>query len=203
MSITETLLLRSLVFFLMVGSVAGLLAGAALILRPHWLIRLSKISNRWVSTRQIDKVLERPIHLDQWFYRYSRVSGALMLAGAIFLIYFFTTSLDKLNSLAGIFRNANIPPALMDGLLDGLVLIILVGSVLALIVGLFLLFRPSLLRGFEHKANQTASLRRALKPLEIPRSNVDEYVFRHGLWIGVLLVLGSVYTLVGFAAWLD
>ena len=120
MSITETLLLRSLVFFLMVGSVAGLLAGAALILRPHWLIRLSQISNRWVSTRQIDKALERPIHLDQWLYRYSRVSGTLMLAGAIFIIYFITTSLDKLDSLAGIFRNANIPPALMDGLLDGL-----------------------------------------------------------------------------------
>ncbi len=203
MSITETLLLRSLVFFLMVGSVAGLLAGAALILRPHWLVRLSKISNRWVSTRQIDKVLERPIHLDQWFYRYSRVSGALMLAGAIFLIYFFTTSLDKLNSLAGIFRNANIPPALMDGLLDGLVLIVLVGSVLALIVGLFLLFRPSLLRGFEHKANQTASLRRALKPLEIPRSNVDEFVFRNMRWVGVLLIVGSFYTLVGLVIWLN
>lgn len=203
MSITETLLLRSLVFFLMVGSVAGLLAGAALILRPQWLARLSQISNRWVSTRQIDKVLERPIHLDQLLYRYSRVSGALLMAGAIFLIYFFTTSFDKLNTLAGIFRNANIPPALMDGLLDGLVLIILVGSVLALIVGLFLLFRPSLLRDIEHKANQTASLRRALKPLEIPRSSVDEFVFRNVRWVGILLIVGSFYTLAGLAFWLN
>ena len=126
-----------------------------------------------------------------------------MLGGAIFLIYFFTTSLDKLNSLAGIFRNANIPPALMDGLLDGLVLIVLVGSVLALIVGLFLLFRPSLLRDIEQKANQTASLRRALKPLEIPRASVDEYVFRNMRWVGVLLIVGSFYTLVGLAIWLN
>ncbi len=202
MSITDTLLLRSLVLFLMVGSVAGLLTGTALILRPHWLMRLGKITNRWVSTRQIDKAFERPINLDQWFYRYSRVSGTLTLAGAIFIIYFFTTSFDKLGTLAGLFKNNIVPSSLMAGLLDGLVLIILVGSVLALIVGLFLLFRPSLLRGFEHKVNQTASLRRALKPLEIPRSNVDEYVFRHVQGVGVLLVLGSLYTLVGLAAWL-
>lgn len=203
LSITETLLLRSLVFFLMIGSVAGLLAGAALILRPHWLVRLSKITNRWVSTRRLDKTLERPINLDQWFYRYNRVSGILMLAGAVFIIYFFTTSLDKLNSLAGIFKNANIPPALMDGLLDGMVLIVLTGSVFGLIVSLFMLFRPSLLRGFEHQANQVASLRRALKPLEIPRSSVDEFVFQHGLWVGVLLILGSLYTLVGLVIWLN
>lgn len=203
MSITETLLLRSLVFFLVVGSVAGLLAGAALILRPHWLVRLSQMSNRWVSTRHIDKALERPINLDQWLYRYNRVSGTLMLAGAIFIIYFLTTSLDKLNSLASIFKNANIPPVLMDGLMDGLVLIVLTGSVFALIVSLFMLFRPSLLRGFEHQANQVASLRRALKPLEISRSSLDEYVFRHVLWIGVLLIIGSLYSLVGLVMWLS
>ena len=203
MSITDTLLLRSLVLFLLVGSVAGLLAGVALILRPEWLRHLGKFTNRWVSTRHLNKGLERPINVDMWFYRYSKLSGTLMMAGAIFIIYFFITSFDKLGTVASLFKNSRFPPALLGGLLDGLVLVILVGGVLALIVGLFLIFRPSLLRGFEQRANHTASLRRALKPLEIPRSNVDEYVFRHVQLVGVLLVLGSVYTLVGLAAWLD
>lgn len=202
MSITDTLLLRSLLLFLMLGSVAGLLAGAALVLRPQWLMRLSKITNRWVSTRQLDKALERPINMDLWLYRYSRVSGTLTLAGAIFIIYFFISSFDKLGTLAGLFKNNSIPPALMGALMDALVLIILVGAVSALIVSLFLLFRPSLLRGFEQRVNKTSSLRRALKPLEIPRSNVDEYVFRHVQGVGVLLVFGSLYTLAGLAAWL-
>ena len=202
MSVTDTLLLRSLLLFLMLGSVAGLLAGVALILRPEWLLRLGKFANRWVSTRHLSKSLEHPINLDYWFYRYSRVSGALLLAGAIFIIYYFITSFDKLRT-ANLFKNTTLSPELMEGLLDGLVLIMLVGGVLALIVGLFLLFRPSLLRGFEQKANRSASLRRALKPLEIPRSHVDEYIFRHVQLVGVLLVLGSVYTWVGLAAWLD
>lgn len=202
MSIANTLLLRSLLLILMLGSVAGLLAGAALILRPEWLMRLGKFTNRWVSTRHLDSALERPVNLDHWFYRYSRVSGTLTLAGAIYIIYFFTSSFDKLGTLAGIFKNNIVPPQLMGAMLDALVLIILAGGVSAMIVSLFLLFRPSLLRGFEQRANQTSSLRRALKPLEIPRSNVDEYVFRNVRIVGVLLLFGSLYTLMGLAAWL-
>lgn len=202
MSIVDNLLLRSLLLFLMLGSVAGLLAGATLILRPEWLMRLGKFTNRWVSTRKLDRALERPINLDHWFYRYSRVTGTLTLAGSIFIIYFFTASFDKLGTVAGLFKNSIVPPALMEVLLDTLVLIVLAGGVAALIVSLFLLFRPSLLRGFEQRVNQTTSLRRALKPLEVSRSNVDEYVFRHVRLVGVLLLFGSLYTLVGLAAWL-
>lgn len=202
MSVIDNLLLRSLVLFLTLGSIAGLLAGAALILRPEWLIRLGKFTNRWVSTRQLDRALEKPINLDHWFYRYSRVTGTLTLAGSIFIIYFFIASFDKLGTLASLFKNTIVPPALIGMLLDALVLIVLMGGVAALIVSLFLLFRPSLLRGFEQKVNQTTSLRRALKPLEISRSNVDEYVFRYAQRVGVLLLFGSLYTLIGLAAWL-
>lgn len=203
MSIAEPIILRSAVLFLMLGSVAGVLAGVVLIVRPEWLRHLGKFTNRWISTRHLNKGLEKPVNLDAWFYRYSKLSGIVLLAGATFIIYFFITSFNKLSTIASLFKNSGLPPSLLDGLLDGLVLIILVGSVLALIVALFLFFRPSLLRGFEQRANHTASLRRAMKPLEIPRSNLDEYVFRHVQLVGVLLVLGSVYTLVGLAAWLD
>jgi hypothetical protein len=35
-----------------------------------------------------------------------------------------------------------------------------------------------------------------MKPLEIPRQGVDELVFKHRRQAGILLVLGSLYTLV-------
>ena len=203
MSVTDTLLLRSLLWFLMFGSIAGLLVGAALILRPDWLLRVSKRANRWVSTRRLDRALEQSINLDHWFYRYRLVSGILTLAGAVYIIYFFTAAYDKPSALAGLSKHYTIPPALMDALLDALVLSSLAGAVFALIVSLFLLFRPSMLRGFEHGANQWVSLRSALKPLEVARSGVDEYVFRHVRLVGVLLLFGSLYTLVGMVTWLS
>ncbi len=197
MSVIDTLLLRSLLLFLMFGSIAGLLAGAALILRPDWLLRVSKRVNRWVSTRHLDRSLEQSINLDRWFYRYRRVTGTLTLAGAVYIIYFFTAAFDQPGVLAGLSKHYAFPPAFIGWLLDALVLSSLAGAVFALIVSLFLLFRSSMLRGSEHGANQSASLRRALKPLEVVRSGVDKYVFRHVRLVGVLLLFGSLYALVG------
>ena len=202
MSITDTLLLRSLLLFLMLGSVAGLFVGMALIMRPDWLLRVSKHTNRWISTRRFDRPLEQSVKLDPWFYRYRFTSGILILAGAVYLIYLFTAGFDKPAAIAGLSRKFPIPPALIGSLLDALALSCLLGAALALIVSLFLLFRPSLLRGFEQGSNQWLSMRRALKPLEIQRSGVDEYVFHNVRLVGMLLLFGSLYTLVGLAIWM-
>ena len=91
----------------------------------------------------------------------------------------------------------------MGGLLDALVLCVLLGALFALFVSLFLLRRPSLLKDFEQGANQWISLRRALRPLELPREGVDEYVFKFGPQAGILLVLGSLYTLALLTIWLS
>lgn len=201
-TLTTEIVLRTLLLFLMLGSIAGLLAGAVLIMRPDWMLRLGRYTNRWVSTRQFDRKLERTIKLDRWFYRHHHASGLLTLAGALWIIGFFTIAFDKRHYLSVLSKNAVIPPALMQGLLDALVFASLAGAVFAVIIGLFLLLRPSLLRGFEQGANQWISLRRALKPLEISHSGVDEYALRYFRLIGILLLLGSLYTLVMFAFWL-
>lgn len=202
MSIVNTLLLRALVLFLMLGSVAGLFAGVVLVLRPDWLLRVSKRANQWVSTRHLDQSLERAINLDRWFYRYHRVGGALMLAGAVFIIYFFTAGFDKPGILVGLSKIYAAPPAVLGLLLDTFIRVNLMGAVFVLIISLFLLFQPSMLRGLERSANQWYSMRRKLKPLEISRSGVDEYVFRNIRLTGVLLLFGSLYALAGLAFWL-
>ncbi len=201
-TLTTEIALRTLLLFLMLGSIAGLLTGAVLIMRPDWMLRLGKYTNRWVSTRQLNRKLERKVKLDRWFYRHHQASGSLMLAGALWIIGFFTIAFDKPRSLAALSKNVVIPPALMEGLLDALVVASLTGAVFAVIISLFLLLRPSLLRGFEQGANQWLSLRRALKPLEISHSGVDEYVLGNFRLIGILLLFGSLYTLVMFVFWL-
>ena len=126
-----------------------------------------------------------------------------VLAGAVFILYYFTVTFDKPDILANLSRNTTVSPVLIEWLLDALVLAGMIGAAFALIIGLFLLFRPSLLRKFETGANQSASLRRALKPFEVPRSGLDEYVFRNVQLAGVLLLFGSLYTLVGLTAWIS
>lgn len=201
MTIIETILLRALLNFLIIGSFAGLIVGAILILRPQWLERASLFTNRWISTRQLDKKLENAINIDAWFYRYRRASGVLTLAGAIYILYFFSVQIDKVSALAGLAKRFQVPVAYIGVLFDPLVLIALLGATFALFVSLFVLFRPSLLHKLEHGANEWISLRRAMKPLEISHNSVDEFIFSHTQQMGVLLVLGGVYSLVLFTLW--
>ncbi len=186
MTIIESVLLSALPIFLMTGSVAGLLAGAILILRPHWLLRAGPIANRWISTGSFDRMLNIPINADFWFYRYRRASGLVTSAGAMYVLYFFSVQIDTTSAGSG-----------SGGMFfETMVLIALLGAAFALFVSLIVLFRPSLLRKFESAANEWISLHEALKPLDLLHNNVDEFTFRHTQQVGVILVLCSVYTLV-------
>jgi len=200
---TDAVLLRSLVLLLLLGSVAGLLAGALLLWRPYWLAALSKHANRWISTRQIGRPLDLSVNVDNWFYRYGHVSGTLLLAGAVYLIYMFTVHFGRADLLASLAKMHLVDAVLLKPLQDTLVLIFLAGAMLALLVGLSLLFRPSMLRNLELGANQHISLRQWFKPMEMQHVKLDQLVFRHVRLTAVLLLCGSLYTLVALAFWLD
>jgi hypothetical protein len=197
----EAVLLSAFVNFLVLGSVAGLILSALLIFQPQWLARTNPANNRWVSTRHIDKMLESPIDIDSWFYRYRRVTGFVTLAGAIYLLYFFGVQIDKGRAISGLAQGFQMTSADIGWLFNPMELIVLLGAVFALLVSLLMLFRPGRFRLFEHGANKWVSLRRTMKPLEILHNDVDEFTFRHTPLTGVMLLVGSIYTLVMLTFW--
>lgn len=192
----EYIWFHAMLQLLTLASIAGLLGGTALILRPAWLAQWGKRANRWVSTRKVDKSLESWISLDKWFYQYHRLTGGLMLAGALWVIAYFIIAFNRHGTAALFFRDTHfLPPELVDILLDLFVIICMGGAAFSLLVGSMLLLIPAVLRDFEQWTNQLLSLRKALKPVEVPRPGVDEYVIRHARPAGVLLLLGSLYIL--------
>jgi len=196
-------LLQSAMIFLVVGSFAALLVGALLVFRPRQFKSISVLLNRWVSTRNFDKALERNFSLDPLLYRYRRFTGTLLLLGALFVLYYFTWKMDKAAAIEGLARHFHYYPSLVGGLLDAVVLGAMLGALCAAFIALCLIFRPSLLRGFEESANQWLSLRRALKPLEIPRDSQGRFVEIYARQVGIFLLLGGLYTLVLLLIWLS
>jgi len=196
----QSWLFQSALIFLMVGSVAGMLVGVLLVFRPSVLQAVSHVLDRWISTRKLDKSLESSFTLDPWLYRHRRWMGATILSGAIFVLYFFTM-LDRAVAVHGLSAHFYYHPMLVGGLLDALVLSAVLGALCAVFVALSLMFRPSLLRGFEENANQWLSLRKALKPMEMPRDNLERYVAGHSRQVGVFLLLGGLYTLLVCLWW--
>lgn len=200
-TIVESILIRSAVIFLLVGSLAGILVGGLLLWNPLRLRSAGGILNRWISTRHLDQSLELSVTIDPWFYRYHQVSGVFILLGAGYILYFLTFSMERAGIIAGLVQHYNLLSSVAEVLLDAFVLCALAGAVFAIFVSLFLMLRPSQLRDFELAANRWVSMRRALKPMEISRQDLDEYVFKYSRHSGVLLVLGSLYVLVLLVAW--
>lgn len=186
----ELFLLRGLVIFLLVFAPLGAVVSLLLIVKPQLVERLNRIANHWISTRSLNRLLDRSISIEYWCYRHHRALGAVVMLGSVYIFVFFGILFDKPYAMRHV--GWKLPDSLIDGLMDALVLTSLTGSVVAFLVGLFLFLRPSLLRGIEEEANQWVSTRRAIKMLDVPHDQVEKFVVRHTQRVGWLLLIGSI-----------
>ena len=194
------LLWEDLAIFMLLGALLGMLLGLLLIFRPRFVERLNQAANRWVTTRRMNRWLDRSISIEHWIYQRHRATGIVIVAGATYILVYFGMLFDTAHALQRL--GGRFPPQLIDGLLDALVLCSLVGGAVALIAGLFMWLRPSMLRGFEEQANRWVSTRRATRVLDVPHDDIDRYVARHAQRVGWLLLLASIYLFVVMFRWL-
>lgn len=183
------LLWRDLEIFLLVGALLGVMLGLLLAFRPQLLPGINRVANRWISMRHADRLLDKSIDIDHWCYQHHRMMGILVILGAGYVLVHFGFVFNKesaLRSLAGY-----MPNMLLEGLLDALVIISLLGATVAVLVGLFLWLKPGLLHGVEKEANLWVSSRRATKALNVPHDEVERYVEHHARLVGWLLLMGS------------
>ncbi|HXU92156.1 MAG TPA: hypothetical protein VFP33_00720 [Gallionella sp.] len=186
--------------FLLLGALLGILAGLLLILKPQLVHATNRAASHWISTRRLNLILDRSINIEHWFYRHHRLTGTVAVLGAAYLFTFFGLLFDKTSAVQR--TGAYLPFKLQEGLLDALVLGSLAGAAVALLAGLFLWLRPSLLRGIEADANRWVSTRRVNRVLDMPRDQVDRFVEQHARSMGWLLLLGSFYLFVAMVGWL-
>lgn len=187
----EDMFWRDLAIFLLFGALLGVLLGMLLISSPKVVERISSIANHWISTRRLNQMLDRSISIEHWFYQHHRMIGLFIVLGAVYMFIYFGGLFDKPSLLR--YLNGAAPKVVLDILIDAMVLCMLVGAAVALMAGLFLAFRPSLLRDLEAGTNKWVSSRSASKGLDVQRGQVDSFVLLHAQRTGWLLLLGSIY----------
>lgn len=200
-SLQADLLWRALAIFLLLGALMGVAVSLLLIFKPPLMARVSRVANRWISTRHLSQLMDRSIRIERWFYRHHRPMGLLLILGAGYMLVYFGWRFDKaiaVQSFASFVPNK----LLLDGLLQAVVLFALIGGAVALLVGLAVLLRPSLLRSIESESNQWVSSRRATKVLDVQHKQVDRFVERHAQRVGCLLLAGSSYLFFAMFRWL-
>ncbi len=166
MSITPGSTLYYLILFLIFGNLFALFIGVLMIAAPQRLGDLFKISNRWISTRRMTKPLETPRQADRTMLRYPRVLGAIMLASAALILIKGTIFISGVSAaeggslLARLYSSVKLSAVAWEFIWVALIMIILLGAILAIVVGLMSLF----------KRRQAQALGRIRQPLGLDAS---------------------------------
>lgn len=93
-------------------------------------------------------------------------------------------------------------PALHQWLISSLILFFLFWGIVAVAVGVGLIVCSSRTLKFFDTMNRYVSTRHGFKPMAVMR-DVSLFVRRYRIWIAVLLIAGSAYSLFGLVAWFD
>jgi len=186
----------ALLVALMVGLALALTVGVLLLARPRILFALNARLSRWVDTRAAFGLLDQPHHLERFFYRHHRILGVMIVLGSGYVLWRWAFDYERSDLVALLGRQWLargldwVPPALEAAV------VALHGAIL--VVGLLILFRPSLLKGLERTANRWQQ-GPPTAPFDAVVGNLDGVFVGYPRVSGLLLVVTATWCLLALA----
>lgn len=191
-------LLQFLTHLIIAGNIFALLVGLIMLVSPERLGALFKVTDRWVSTRRTFEQLDYMHDTDGVAFRYPRVLGGVLIAGALFILIkggLFaagTTAAAGGRLLARIF-GGRLPAPAWEVLWITLTSVVLFGALLAFAVGLLAFFRTETLQRWSELANRWVTTNRYLEPLDTPHYAINRIVHeKPRVWGGAIALAASV-----------
>jgi hypothetical protein len=183
---------------LLLGAALGLLVGIMLLIDSQRVLRWNAYLNRWISTGESLRVLDQPHDINRIVYRRHRIVGVVVLAAALYALDVLVFNI-QLRPVVHIFRDpAN--PGTLQLFADSARLFLVAGNVVAILVGMILVLRPSLLKGVEGWTDRQYSPRLSSQNLDEPRYQPDEFVRAHLRLAGIVAAGGSLFVLLSLGA---
>ena len=189
---------QTLFLTLVAGAALGLVIGIVLLVDSERALRWNAHMNRWISTGNALSALDRPRDIKRLIYRWHRVVGLLVIAGALYSVNVLAFGFGT-EPLVSSFRDLASPTTLRLTV-DSVKIFLIAGNNAAILAGIILCFRPSLLKEVEGWADRQYGARLANPNLDAPRYPPDEFVRAHPRLAGALATLGSLYVLVSLGA---
>ncbi len=178
--------------FIIVGTFIALTLGLGLIFAPALTLKFNEKINTRISLRQKTKKIETPINSELFFYKHAKISGLLLIAGSLFVLYTLATF-----NLFSIIPHLpkSISPAAWEWLLQAGKIFFYICSIFILIFGLIVFIRPSLVKHFEQSANHWISTRQHFANMSNDINLVNKLVNTYPRGFGVVITLFSLIVL--------
>lgn len=174
------------------GSILSMLYGFWLLIFPVSALKLSNKINKNFSMRKHTKTLETPISIEAWFYRYSKFTGSFLMVGASYLLYLLFWSLD-FSQLS--IKMPGLSVAAWEWLLLSFNIFFSIMSVVVLLIGFLVFFRPSLLKPLEKRANKWVSTRQNMQFMSENASQTDQLLNQYPRQFAAIILICSAIVL--------
>lgn len=181
-------------FSLVLGIVLLLLSlvvGVMMVFKPDLVASLNKRGSSGFSFRRSTRVLEIPNYVDHIFYRHHRLVGVVITFTSLYMLYYFALIYDSaviLSVMAGS-KYAGV----VELIAHAIRVVLLLAGVVTLVIGVIMIIRPSLLKGFEAWSNRWISTRQAAKPLVEERNQLNQLVNKYPRLVGIIIITLSLY----------
>jgi len=200
-------LAQLIVHVLIAGNLFTLLVGILMLTVPHRLQSLFKASDRWVSTKRTFEPLDLMHDTDRHFFHRPRLLGGVLVVGAAFILIrggLFATNVDAAQGgrlLARVF-GAPLPAPVWEVLWITLVSTLLLGALLALVVGLLSFYRLETLKRWSATANRWVATQHLFDSLDAPNYVLNKIVHEKSRLWGTLITVFSIGALIALVWYL-
>jgi hypothetical protein len=166
--------------------------GLWILILPARFLKTGQSLGKWVSTEEYFDAMDKPRYQESLIYRHHRIAGSLIVLGAAYTLLMLIARAD-ISAFAGIFPTV-INPFWSEWFYGALYSMLLVANMLAIVVGLIVLIRPSILKGIEMTLNRWIVPESRLKKLDEPHEiSVDVFPGGNPRLFGLAVTLAGLY----------
>ena len=188
--VVDEILVPVVFLFFLVSGIFGIGFGIGLAVYRDRVFRIFAPLNRWISARQNLAPMEIRRNVEPFVHLHRRWFSALFIVGGVFSIAVLAIKVDAaaVTSAFGARQAGFFGPWIVQSLATFLI----VGSVLAIVVGVILGFFPGAISFLESRANQWVSSRQMVRGADKMHLPLDRLFESSPRATGLVLAVGAV-----------
>ena len=176
--------------FLFILGLLIFIIGLWMIFLPQHFLRMGKVLGKWVSTEEYFSTLDKPHYQERAIYRHHRIIGGLIVLGACYtMISLLNVDLETMRTGLASYGN----PFWTEWIFTVVYYLLISGNFVAIIMGLVVFIRPSLLKDIEKLMNKWIVSDEGLKKLDHIHEVPANILPGKPRLFGVIVALGGLY----------
>jgi hypothetical protein len=176
----QTIEILTLIFGIM-----GMTLSLMLLLSPRLAQNLSNVLNRRINVDKQLGYLDQDIQISEYLYKHHVIVGLLLVAGSVFLLFFFFYSLD-VSKFAGVFFGSSVNLFTAELVVSTFTWTGRIGCLLGLGFGVLMVFMPAVLKRVESKLNSWVETKPMIEKLDRTSHDMDSFFFRYPIAVGLV-----------------